>query len=158
MSVLITTSREPCKRTSALAKELEESIPDSLYLRRGRSTVEKMVERAQQKGFTRILVITECHGNPKKLVFIRVREKTWQWIPETIMLKAIKLRKDFKKQKIKVKSLKIKDKLKLKSFLDIESEDSDYILQSDKQKITFYKEKQEIGPLMKVSEVRKDEV
>ena len=53
---------------------------------------------------------------------------------------------------------KIKDKIKLNDLLDLESEDSGYILQADKQKITFYKEKEEIGPLIKILEVKKDEV
>ena len=57
MPVLITTSREPSKRTKSLAKDLEMSFPDSLYMARGKSSIEKIVERATHKGFSRILEI-----------------------------------------------------------------------------------------------------
>ncbi len=69
--ILITTSRKPGRRTRSFCKELSRAIPRSLYVNRGKASIEDIWRHARNEGFYRILVVGETKGNPS---IIRVLE------------------------------------------------------------------------------------
>ena len=85
MAIYVTTSRKPSMPTRRLAKWLV-ALLGGEGENRGKRSLQEALERAEAKGFDRVLVINEDHGNPGKLSF--VQGGGWK---ESILLKSIEL-------------------------------------------------------------------
>ena len=75
MPLLITTSRQPSRRTRTLAKELNRVIPGSIKLNRGKMSFNKLKEYMIQKGFSKLMIIETRKGNPSILQLLTLSEK-----------------------------------------------------------------------------------
>ena len=62
--ILITTSRKPGRKTRTFSRDLQRALPNSLYINRGKGSIEDIVELALAQGFMRILIVGETKGNP----------------------------------------------------------------------------------------------
>ncbi|MCS7100022.1 MAG: hypothetical protein RMH84_02420 [Sulfolobales archaeon] len=69
--LLITTSREPSRRTRSFAKDLNLAIPYSRRLNRGKATYGELASRASSLGAYGVLVVLEKRGNPSALLFTK---------------------------------------------------------------------------------------
>ncbi|NUN11743.1 hypothetical protein HUU53_03800 [Candidatus Micrarchaeota archaeon] len=83
MSFFVSSSRKPSVPTRQLCKWLERLFGGE-YENRGKRSVEDVVQRAEEKGFTKVLFVYESHGNPSELVFLDEGE----WV-EPIRIKSV---------------------------------------------------------------------
>lgn len=95
--MLITTSRKPSRNTRVFARTLSNLLPNSVYVPRGKGSVESMVEGASAKGLKRVAVVHDSKGNPGKISLIENRKDGWDWAEE-IPIAGIVLTKPVKKQ------------------------------------------------------------
>lgn len=54
----------------------------------------ELCDSALEYGATRILLVGAFHGNPGRLGFLEYNGETWQFIPPTIIVKAVQLLRD----------------------------------------------------------------
>ncbi|MEM2006094.1 MAG: hypothetical protein QW154_00425 [Sulfolobales archaeon] len=67
--LLITTSREPSRRTRSFIKDLSIVLPNSVRVTRGKSTHAELAGKAFSLSAYGILVVLEKKGNPSALLF-----------------------------------------------------------------------------------------
>lgn len=80
----ITTSRKPSELTRRVAKNIAHLI--GLYENRGKKSVKEVVSRADDLGYSRIMVISEAKGGPSSLTFIS-NENEWEWLDPEVLIK-----------------------------------------------------------------------
>ena len=88
----ITTSRKPSANTRILARTISSFISGE-YDNRGKKSIESIVSIAQKAGHTRAIIISETKGNPNRLRFISIPEKSlpesqkegWEWLEPEIL-------------------------------------------------------------------------
>jgi len=155
MALLITTSRKPCARTRTLAKDIQHLLLDSNYANRGKSSLDHVAEIASTRGFDHVLIIYDQKGNPSQFKFMEVFEDEWKWAEPTINIKSVKLRREFEEyRRVKQGPIKIKDKLGIATlFSTEEAEDANLTLSTDKNSISFFIDKTEIGPRMVIRSI-----
>lgn len=91
--MLITTSHRPTRRTRSFGHDLERVFPDSLYLTRGKKTLQDLLMEAYDRGYERLLIINVWKGNPLKMTFIRVNPEDWGYLGY-LYLHGIKLQRE----------------------------------------------------------------
>lgn len=69
MAIYVTTSRKPSVLTRRLTRWLVALLGGKTE-NRGKRSIAEIVERAAALGISRVLVIGEDHGNPRKLSFL----------------------------------------------------------------------------------------
>lgn len=69
--LLITTSREPSRRTQSFVKDLCRVLPNSVRVVRGRATYAELAVRASSLGAYGALIVLEKRGNPSALLYAR---------------------------------------------------------------------------------------
>ncbi|MEM4133675.1 MAG: hypothetical protein QXO35_00440 [Candidatus Micrarchaeia archaeon] len=74
----VTTSRKPSLSTKILASNLATFL-NSKYEPRGKKSIEDVISRADELGYTRIIIVSETKGNPNKLSFIDISDE-WRWV------------------------------------------------------------------------------
>jgi len=72
--LIITTSREPSRRTRSFVKELTLAVPHSIKFNRGKSTLIDLKNIAVSKNAYGLLMIYEIKANPSALVYYRVSD------------------------------------------------------------------------------------
>lgn len=82
--LLITTSREPSRRTRSFVKDFSAVVPHSVRVVRGKATISELAVKASSLGAYGVLIVLEKKGNPSALVFA---------IPERSVLKKLFLLK-----------------------------------------------------------------
>lgn len=82
--LLITTSREPSRRTRSFVKDLNRVIPDSVRIVRGKTTYAELANKASSLSAYGALIVLEKKGNPSALLFAK---------PEKLELKKVFLLK-----------------------------------------------------------------
>lgn len=70
--LLITTSREPSRRTRSFVKDLSGALPHSVRVARGKATYAELAAKASSLGAYGVLVVLERRGNPSALSFVRL--------------------------------------------------------------------------------------
>ncbi len=71
--LLITTSREPSKRTRSFVKDLSVVLPHSVRVNRGKATYTELATRATSLGAYGVLIVLEKSGNPSSLLYAEPR-------------------------------------------------------------------------------------
>ena len=89
--IAIGTTRKPTQRVRSFVKELNWVIPGSMRISRGKQGFVELCDSALEHGATRILLVGAFHGNPGRLGFLEYKSETWQFIPPTIIVKAVQL-------------------------------------------------------------------
>ncbi|MFN4045755.1 MAG: hypothetical protein ACK4H7_00240 [Acidilobaceae archaeon] len=64
MTVIVTTSRRPSRRSRSLVKDLASVMPGALRLTRGHKSLSDLAKEALFVGADRVIVICERRGNP----------------------------------------------------------------------------------------------
>ncbi len=90
--LIITTSREPSRRTRSFIKDLVKAIPNSLKLNRGKATYEDLARIALNKNAYGVLMTLEMKGNPSALSFWSLNRETNTLVKRVlIQIKSVKL-------------------------------------------------------------------
>lgn len=154
--ILLTTSRKPSKRTRRFARELSYVLPYALYIPRGKSSIEDLIRRAEERGFHRIIIIGETKGNPS-IFRVLVREKGWRWLAQAYIT-SVSLYVDMGLKPVRV----VADGLTLRTdrfgrFLrDVFGvyEESDVLALEERDgNVRFVYEKKEVGPRFRITGV-----
>ncbi len=66
--IIITTSRKPSRRTRSFCKDLQYSIKNAIYLTRGKSSLEEILEMLDTKD--RLIHISEIRANPSRIAIM----------------------------------------------------------------------------------------
>ena len=96
--ILITTSRKPSRRTRSFCKDLQYSIKNSIYLTRGKTSLEELLEMLDEKD--RLLHVSEIKANPSRII-IMDRDGYVYIIIYISGIKLIRENKNFKYEGIK---------------------------------------------------------
>ncbi|AMM54287.1 ribosomal biogenesis protein [Pyrococcus kukulkanii] len=91
--MLITTSHRPTRRTRSFGHDLEKVFPNSLYMTRGKKTIQELLMEAYDRGYERLLILNVWKGNPLKMTFIKVDPKDWGYLGY-LYLHGIKLQRE----------------------------------------------------------------
>ncbi|AHL21874.1 MULTISPECIES: ribosomal biogenesis protein [Thermococcus] len=91
--MLITTSHRPTRRTRSFGHDLEKVFPNSLYLTRGKKTIQDLLMEAYDRNYERLLIINVWKGNPLKMTFIKVDPDDWGYLGY-LYLHGIKLQRE----------------------------------------------------------------
>jgi U3 small nucleolar ribonucleoprotein protein IMP4 len=67
--LLVTTSREPSRRTRSFVKDLVLAIPHAVRVNRGKATYSELAVRATSLGAYGVLIVLERKGNPSALLY-----------------------------------------------------------------------------------------
>lgn len=65
--LVITTTRNPPKRTSSFVTDLVRSIPDTTKLMRGGKSIEDLFYETQRREASKLLIVYSFNGNPSRL-------------------------------------------------------------------------------------------
>ncbi|ASJ15616.1 ribosomal biogenesis protein [Thermococcus chitonophagus] len=91
--MLITTSHRPTRRTRSFGHDLERVFPNSLYITRGKKTIQELLMEAYDRGYERLLILNVWKGNPLKMTFIKVDPEDWGYLGY-LYLHGIKLQRE----------------------------------------------------------------
>ncbi len=72
MRVLLTTSREPSRRTRSFLNDLVASLPHSIRYTRGKATLEDLYLLAKRKGAYGVVIVFQKKANPSALSYYSV--------------------------------------------------------------------------------------
>jgi len=92
--VIITSSRDPSTRMRQFLNDLEESLPDSARINRGRTSLRDLIEKAAYLGAVSVIYVTSRRGNPGGLMFMRIRSGRATWLPYFVRILGVKLTVD----------------------------------------------------------------
>lgn len=145
---LVTTSRKPCMRTRAFARELAGMLPLSEYVPRGKGSLDGLISRARQKGARCLAVISDIKGNPGKIEFLDVSQSDWAWSPTVLMLRGVKLQREFgRKCRNTDNELALEGDGTVAELLSPEGFPDAEITMSDREgRVTFLLDGGEVGP------------
>lgn len=93
--LLISTSRRPTRRILSFAKDLRNSIPNSIKIQRGKRGLRDLLDAALEAGCDRVLLINRWKGSPGKIWMMEVEGGAFRSVPPLIYLRGIKLRREF---------------------------------------------------------------
>jgi len=65
-------SRRVARRLSAL-------VPHSIYLTRGKRSVDELIDYARTEGLRKIIFMNDYHGNPGEIRSISLGKNEWDW-------------------------------------------------------------------------------
>ena len=82
--LIITTSREPSRRTRSFLKDLVQTIPASIKFNRGKATLQDLASIARRRGAYGVLIVLERKANPSALLYT---EPTPEGLERKVLLK-----------------------------------------------------------------------
>lgn len=99
-SLIITTSREPSRRTRSFVNDLIRVVPNSIKFNRGKATYADLAVIAKRSSSHGILMILEKKGNPSALAYL-VPENTANLVRKYLLLiSSLKLLREVKDHQI----------------------------------------------------------
>lgn len=75
MTILITTSHRPSRRTRSFVKDLNKVIPGSIKVNRGKKTLKDLALLSLNLGINNVIIVSEVNANPLKIRFFKLDEK-----------------------------------------------------------------------------------
>lgn len=147
--LFITTSRKPGPLTRKLCRWMGRFLGD--YDNRGKSSLDALAERAEKKGYSRILVVYEKDGNPSEFAFydggwldagIRVTGIVW---PEE---KQKRVPKEAKVVALDAVGRKVGELFGLR-----EPEGNAVVIKASASQMTFEVDGERVGPKLKIKVV-----
>jgi rRNA maturation protein Rpf1 len=91
----LTTGRQSNQRLNSLLKDLAHAIPKARIVRRGKSSLDDLGRRLFEEGIECVLVLQRWHGGPGRIDFLKVEANSLTQHPPSMMLKAVKLRREY---------------------------------------------------------------
>ncbi len=92
-TLIITTSREPSRRTRSFVNELVKVVPQSLKLVRGKLTLQDLASKSVVKRAYGVLIVFQKKANPSALVYHEINEAILRR-KFLLRIKGIKLRRE----------------------------------------------------------------
>jgi len=87
-----------------LASDLARSFPGSAYIPRGKQSLDSLAKKCYSKGFSRLCIVQESHGNPSAFAFFGTAGEKLERLGE-FNAKVIKTRSSFAKNREKFNAL-----------------------------------------------------
>ncbi len=100
LHILLTTSRNPSRRTRTLIKDLVHVIPKATRISRGTKNLYELAAEALASSNTLLVIISTRKGNPGTISFFRVTEQGFFQFPLELSLKGVKLRYEITRQRM----------------------------------------------------------
>jgi rRNA maturation protein Rpf1 len=116
VDLLITTSKNSSNLTKNLAKLFSLSFPESIFMPRGKRSLEKLIGFALVKHLLRVCIIFEKNKKPDSIRVLKLKGSGFEWAENFIKIKKIFFLSNKKIQKSE--SLKISGENK-KIFLEL---------------------------------------
>lgn len=149
----ITTSRKPGDNARAFVKDIGPLLK-AAYLTRGKSSLSEIIGSARYNGAERLYIITEYAGNPRQILEITIKPKTWEF-SNTYFVTLHKLRKVVSEDRERIENVfyDVESKAVYELFKSsgVESDEDAKTRVIEKDGIVrVYSGKKEIGPTFKV--------
>lgn len=93
--IIITTGREPTRQINSLIRDLSNIIPNVARLRRGKSSVERLVQDLTARGVEKMITVYRRKGGPGRIELYRVLENALERVPPTMILSGVRLRREY---------------------------------------------------------------
>lgn len=94
----LTTGRQTNQGLNSLLKELSHAIPRARVIRRGKSSLEDLGRRFCDKELDYGIILQRWHGGPGRIDFLRVEAKGLTPVAPSVLLRAVKLRREYEHQ------------------------------------------------------------
>ena len=152
--ILVTTSRKPSTRTRRFARELSSVLPLSRYLPRGKSSIHDLLERAEEMGMHRVVVIGETKGNPSIMRVLR-RDGGWSWLFQ-IYIRSVSLYVDMGRKMVRIDAeglsidADVYSRELSEAFGVYEETDDAVILREREGNVRFLYYGEEVGPRFRI--------
>jgi len=105
--ILLTTSRRPTDRIRSFCHDFATCLPDVVKINRGKLNLDGVVEKALEINADRVVIVDRWRGGSGKIQFFLVDETSLAPGPPIIYVKSIKLRREFKIKRKRVRSFVI---------------------------------------------------
>lgn len=89
-------------RLRSFCNELSRMFQGSVRVNRGKMSLTSLAEKAIEEGADRVVVVEEWQGNPAKLLFFTLAESGLSQTPPTIIIRSVKLQRDFGTRKERI--------------------------------------------------------
>lgn len=90
--ILVTTSRHPNPRLRSFVKDLARALPGASHVNRGKMNIDELAAEAYRRGSDTVVIVCRGqHGNPGRIVFMKVYEDEFEFYPLIIQLRGVKL-------------------------------------------------------------------
>ncbi|MCK4883659.1 MAG: hypothetical protein KAS30_02190 [Candidatus Diapherotrites archaeon] len=164
MGVLVTTSRSPKRKTRAFAREIAKMVSNANYKTRGKQNIDSLVAFARKNGKSRVIIVSERHGEPSKIETVEVSENDWVWVKEVFNIKHVILQKElcgFKTnlvlETINLTGSKLFVKL-MSGIFDLKpSKDSEVVWIQKDNLVCAYRKKEAVGPSFMLHSIKDGE-
>jgi U3 small nucleolar ribonucleoprotein protein IMP4 len=93
--ILITTSRNPTQRIRTFCNDLTHTLPNSIRINRGKSSLNTLAEKALEHEAERIIIADRWKGNLGKIQLFTLGDTGLIQFYPIIYVKSVKLRRDF---------------------------------------------------------------
>lgn len=93
--ILITTSRNPTQRIRTFCNDLTHTLPNSIRITRGKSSLNTLAEKALEHEAERLIIADRWKGNLGKIQLFTLGDTGLVQFHPTIYVKNVKLRRDF---------------------------------------------------------------
>ena len=97
--ILLTTSRRPTGRIRTFCRDLANSIPDAVRVNRGKMSLYGIAEKAIEVEADKAVVIDRWQGGPGRISLYRLGSTGLESVPPLMMIKGIRLRREFENVK-----------------------------------------------------------
>lgn len=97
--MLLTTSRRPNGRIRTFCRDLVNSIPDFVRINRGKMSLDGVAEKAIEVEADKVVVVDRLHGGPGRINLYRLGSCGFESVPPLMLIKGIRLRREFKNVK-----------------------------------------------------------
>lgn len=95
-SLLVTTSREPSRRTRSFVNDLIKVVPDSIRFNRGKATYEDLAAIVKHRFSRGVLMVLERKGNPSALAYLVPGDATDLIRKYLVLISSLKLHREIK--------------------------------------------------------------
>ena len=97
--ILLTTSRRPTGRIRTFCRDLANSIPDAVRINRGKMSLDGVAEKAIEVEADKVVVVDRWQGGPGRISLYRLGSSGLYFVPPLMLIKGIRLRREFKNVK-----------------------------------------------------------
>lgn len=158
--MLITSSRKTSLKTRKFCKELEDVLPLSFYMPRGKKSLRSIIDLSYEKGMERLSLVETEGEEPCRMAFIEV-DLNWQWlgyIDISVSLRGKRLPSVEEDIELSMEGTGRHSK-NIAHFFNVSSEKSYAILYMDTDTINFYRKDMNnelVGPEIDILHLHSD--
>jgi len=98
--ILLTTSRNPTPRIRTFCNELSRTMPNLVYVNRGKMSADEVAEKALDYEADRAVIVDRWHGGPGDIKLFKVEESGLISFPPNVHVARIRLQKEFEAARV----------------------------------------------------------